>query len=108
MISLKTRLAHQESTVEQLHKLRREMEEVFDKEKHILEVQIEQDKQIINQLELRIEMGRRSLQEAREMQAKAESDLLQVLCFFIKWDLIIYIKIPNYTPNRNYSVFSRL
>ena len=78
MISLKTRLSHQEATVEQLHNLRREMEEVFRKEKHILQVQIEQDKEIINQLELRIDVGRRGLQEAREAQAKAEKDLLQV------------------------------
>ncbi|XP_043468626.1 mitotic spindle assembly checkpoint protein MAD1-like [Leptopilina heterotoma] len=78
MISLKARLSHQEATVEQLHKLRREMEEVFDKEKHILELQIDQDKQVINQLELRIDVGRRNLQEARDSQATAEKDLLQV------------------------------
>lgn len=78
MISLKARLSHQETTVEQLHKLRREMEEVFDKEKHILEMQIDQDKQTINQLELRIDVGRRNLQEARESQATAEKNLLQV------------------------------
>lgn len=81
MIALKTRLTHQEATVEQLHKLRREMEEVFDKEKHILEGQIEQDKQIINQLELRIDVGRRGLLEAREAQTNAEKDLFQVLDF---------------------------
>lgn len=92
MISLKARLSHQEATVEQLHKLRREMEEVFDKEKHILELQIDQDKQVINQLELRIDVGRRNLQEARDSQATAEKDLLQVNLSNILFLLVFFLQ----------------
>ncbi|XP_076249676.1 mitotic arrest-deficient 1 isoform X2 [Calliopsis andreniformis] len=78
VVSLKTRLSHQEAAVQQLHKIRRQMEEVFEKEKGILEMQVEQDKQTIKQLEVRLDIARRTIQEAREAQANVEKELFQV------------------------------
>lgn len=78
VVSLKTRLSHQEAAVQQLHKIRRQMEEVFEKEKSVLEMQVEQDKQTIKQLEVRLDMSRKTVQEAREAQAAAEKELFQV------------------------------
>ena len=78
VVSLKTRLSHQEATVQQLHKIRRQMEEVFEKQKNGLEIQIEEDKQTIKQLEVRLDMARRTIQEARNTQAAAEKELHQV------------------------------
>ncbi|XP_043516097.1 mitotic spindle assembly checkpoint protein MAD1 [Frieseomelitta varia] len=78
IVSLKTRLSHQEAAVQQLHKIRRQMEEVFEKEKGILEMQVEQDKQTIKQLEVRLDISRRTIQDAREAQVAAEKELFQV------------------------------
>ncbi|XP_078045428.1 mitotic arrest-deficient 1 [Augochlora pura] len=78
VLSLKTRLSHQESAVQQLHKIRRQMEEVFEKEKGILEMQVEQEKQTIKQLEVRLDIARRTNQESRDAQAAAEKELFQV------------------------------
>ncbi|KAK2582197.1 hypothetical protein KPH14_004550 [Odynerus spinipes] len=78
VVSLKARLSHQEAAVQQLHKIRREMEEVFEKEKSLLEMQVEQEKQTIKQLEVRLDVARRTIQEAREAQAVAEKELFQV------------------------------
>ena len=90
IIALKTRLTHQESTIQQLHKVRREMEEVFNKEKKILEIEVEEDKQLIKQLELRVDLGRQTIQEAKAAQMQAERDLLQV-SFIVN----IYLCITN-------------
>ncbi|XP_003703551.1 mitotic arrest-deficient 1 [Megachile rotundata] len=78
VVSLKTRLSHQEATVQQLHKIRRQMEEVFEKQKSGLEIQIEEDKQTIKQLEVRLDIARRTIQDARTAQAAAEKELHQV------------------------------
>ncbi|XP_046824472.1 mitotic spindle assembly checkpoint protein MAD1 isoform X1 [Vespa crabro] len=78
VVSLKTRLSHQEAAVQQLHKIRRQMEEVFEKEKSLLEMQVEQEKQTIKQLEVRLDVARRTIQEAREAQAVSEKELFQV------------------------------
>ncbi|XP_076302792.1 mitotic spindle assembly checkpoint protein MAD1-like [Lasioglossum baleicum] len=78
VVSLKTRLSHQEAAIQQLHKIRRQMEEVFEKEKGILEMQVERDKQIIKQLEVRLDISRRTIQDAHEAQAAAEKELFQV------------------------------
>ena len=78
MISLKSRVAHQDATIHQLHKLRLEMEEVFLKEKKLLEIQLQENRQQIKQLELRVDVGRRTVQEAKIAQAQAERDLAQV------------------------------
>lgn len=78
VVSLKTRLSHQEAAVQQLHKIRRQMEEVFEKEKNLLEMQVDQEKQTIKQLEVRLDVARRTIQEAREAQAIAEKELFQV------------------------------
>ncbi|CAL7938793.1 unnamed protein product [Xylocopa violacea] len=78
VVSLRTRLSHQETAMQQLHKIRRQMEEVFEKEKSILEMRAEQEKQTIKQLEMRLDMSRRTIQDAREAQAAAEKELFQV------------------------------
>ncbi|XP_046747648.1 mitotic spindle assembly checkpoint protein MAD1 [Diprion similis] len=78
VISLRTRLSHQEATVDQLHGVRRQMEQVFDKEKKLFEMQAEQDKQSIKLLEARLDMARRTIQEAKEAQANAEKEAAQV------------------------------
>ncbi|XP_015187247.1 PREDICTED: mitotic spindle assembly checkpoint protein MAD1 [Polistes dominula] len=78
VVSLKTRLSHQEAAVQQLHKIRRQMEEVFEKEKNLLEMQVDQEKQTIKQLEVRLDVARRTIQEAREAQTVAEKELFQV------------------------------
>lgn len=75
VVSLRTRLSHQEANVQQLHKIRRQMEEVFDKEKTILENQAELDKQTIKQLEARVDATRKASQEAQEARSKAEQDI---------------------------------
>lgn len=54
------------------------MEEVFEKEKSLLEMQVEQEKQTIKQLEVRLDVARRTIQEAREAQAVSEKELFQV------------------------------
>ncbi|XP_076623924.1 mitotic arrest-deficient 1 [Colletes latitarsis] len=78
VISLKTRLSHQEAAVQKLHNIRREMESIFDKEKSILEMQTEQDKQTIKQLEIRLDIARRTIQDARDAQTLAEKELFEV------------------------------
>lgn len=78
VVSLKTRLSHQEAAVQQLHKIRRQMEEVFEKEKGILEMQVEQDKQTIKQLEVRLDILRRTIQDSRDAQVAAQKELFQV------------------------------
>ncbi|CAL1689070.1 unnamed protein product [Lasius platythorax] len=78
VISLKTRLTHQEATVQQLHNIRRQMEEIFEKEKGLLQVQVEQDRQTIQQLEVRLDVARRTIQDAREAQATTEKEWSQV------------------------------
>ncbi|XP_034935395.1 mitotic spindle assembly checkpoint protein MAD1 [Chelonus insularis] len=74
VVSLKTQLLHQEANVQQLHHLRRQMEEVFQKEKNLLEMRAELDKQAIKQLELRLESTRKCVQEAQTAQAIAENE----------------------------------
>lgn len=54
------------------------MEEVFEKEKGVLEIQVEQDKQTIKQLEVRLDISRRTIQDTREAQATAEKELFEV------------------------------
>ncbi|XP_070518755.1 mitotic spindle assembly checkpoint protein MAD1 isoform X1 [Cardiocondyla obscurior] len=78
VISLKTRLMHQEAAVQQLHNIRRQMEEVFEKEKGLLQVQAEQDKQTIQQLEVRLDVARRTIQDVKEAQDTAEKEWSQV------------------------------
>lgn len=78
VVSLRTRLSHQEAAVQQLHKIRRQMEEVFEKEKGILEMQVKQDKQTVKQFEVRLDIARRTIQESRDAQAAAEKELFQV------------------------------
>jgi len=83
IISLKTRLTHQEATVQQLHNIRRQMEEIFEKEKGLLQVQVEQDAQTIQQLEVRLDVARRTIQDAREAQATAEKEWSQVIILHV-------------------------
>ncbi|XP_058810702.1 mitotic spindle assembly checkpoint protein MAD1 [Phymastichus coffea] len=78
VITLKATIAHQDSTIKQLHKVRKEIEEICRKEKKLLEIQIEQDKSTIKQLELRVDIGRKTVQEAKTAQAHAERDLIQM------------------------------
>ncbi|XP_011695056.1 PREDICTED: mitotic spindle assembly checkpoint protein MAD1 [Wasmannia auropunctata] len=78
VISLKTRLMHQEAAVQQLHNIRRQMEEVFEKEKGLLQVQSEQDKQTIQQLEVRLDVARRTIQDVKETHDTAEKEWSQV------------------------------
>lgn len=83
VISLKTRLTHQEATVQQLHNIRKQMEEVFLNEKDILQVQIQENKQTIQQLEVRLDVSRRTIQDLKEAQATAEKEWTQVINFYI-------------------------
>ncbi|XP_066589781.1 mitotic spindle assembly checkpoint protein MAD1-like [Prorops nasuta] len=76
VVSLKTRLSAQEATVQQLHTIRRQMEEVFQKEKSFLEMQVQQEKQMIKQLEVRLDHARQNVQEAQKAQALAERQLM--------------------------------
>ncbi|XP_014222520.1 mitotic spindle assembly checkpoint protein MAD1 [Trichogramma pretiosum] len=78
LISLRTRLTHQESTVQQLHQIRQEMEELFQKEKKILQIQMNQDKTMIKQLELRVDVGRKTIQESKAAQFRAEKELAEM------------------------------
>lgn len=90
---MKTRLSHQEAAVQQLHKIRRQMEEVFEKEKGILEIQVEQDKQTIKQLEVRLDISRRTIQDTREAQAVAEKELFEVSTYNLIILMIFYLNI---------------
>lgn len=83
IISLKTRLTHQEAAVQQLHNIRRQMEEVFEKEKGLLQVQAEQDKQTIQQLEVRLDVARRTIQDAKDAHDTTEKEWSQVIIFYI-------------------------
>jgi len=89
VISLKTRLTHQEAAVQQLHNIRRQMEEVFEKEKGLLQVQAEQDKQTIQQLEVRLDVARRTIQDARETHDTAEKEWSQVIAFYINFIIFL-------------------
>lgn len=73
----------QEATVQQLHNIRRQIEEVFEKEKGLLQVQVEEDKQTIQQLEVRLDVSRRTIQDAREAHDTAEKEWTQVIIFYI-------------------------
>lgn len=75
---MRTRLSHQEAMVQQLHQIRRQMEQVFNQEKSIAEMQIEQEKQTIRQLEARLVVMRRTNLEAKEAQTCAEKELFRV------------------------------
>lgn len=72
-------MTQQEATVQQLHNVRRQMEEIYEKEKGLLQVQVEQDAQTIQQLEVRLDVARRTIQDAREAQAAAEKEWTQVI-----------------------------
>ncbi|EFN76971.1 Mitotic spindle assembly checkpoint protein MAD1 [Harpegnathos saltator] len=78
IVSLRTRLSHQEATVQQLHKIRRQLEEMFEKEKNLLEIQTQQDKQTIQQLEVRLDIARRTIQDVKEAKAATEKEWCQV------------------------------
>ncbi|KAF7997150.1 hypothetical protein HCN44_005427 [Aphidius gifuensis] len=77
-LSLRTRLSHQEITVQKLHQIRREIDQVFAKEKSILENKIEMDKSTIEQLEKRLELARKNTQETQESLSLVENELFQV------------------------------
>lgn len=72
-------MTHQEATVQQLHNIRRQMEEIFEKEKGLLQVQVEQDRQTIQQLEVRLDVARRTIQDTREAQVTTEKEWSQVI-----------------------------
>lgn len=76
---MRTRLSHQEATVQQLHKIRRQLEEMFEKEKSLLEIQTQQDKQTIQQLEVRLDVARRNIQDMKEAKVTAEKEWCQVM-----------------------------
>lgn len=97
VVSLRTRLSHQEASVQQLHKIRREMEEVFQKDKNMLEMQAELDKQTIKQLELRVESARKNAQEAREAQSQVENEMFEVKYanFFVSKFIWLIVKKKN-------------
>ncbi|XP_032666552.1 mitotic spindle assembly checkpoint protein MAD1 isoform X2 [Odontomachus brunneus] len=78
VVSLRTRLSHQEANVQQLHKIRRQLEEMFEKEKGLLEIQTQQDKQTIQQLEVRLDIARRTIQDVKEAKTVGEKEWCQV------------------------------
>lgn len=57
------------------------MEEVFEKEKGLFQIQAEQDKQTIQQLEVRLDVARRKIQDAREVRDTGEKEWFQVTTF---------------------------
>ena len=65
--------------MQQLHRVRREKEDVFQNEKRALEIQIQQDQDMIRQLELRVNTSRKGIIEAKAAQVRAETDLSQVI-----------------------------
>lgn len=67
--------------MQQLHNIRRQMEEVFEKEKGLFQIQAEQDKQTIQQLEVRLDVARRKIQDAREVHDTGEKEWFQVTTF---------------------------
>lgn len=77
-------MTQQEATIQQLHNIRRQMEEIFEKEKGLLQVQVEQDAQTIQQLEVRLDVARRTIQDTREAQATAEKEWSQVIILYVK------------------------
>lgn len=81
-------MTHQEATVQQLHNIRRQMEEIFEKEKGLLQIQVEQDAQTIQQLEVRLDVARRTIQDAREAQTTAEKEWSQVIALYVNNYLI--------------------
>lgn len=77
-LSLRTRLSHQEITVQKLHQIRREIDQVFAKEKSDLKNEIEMDKSTIEQLQKRLELARKNTQETQEKLSLVENELYQV------------------------------
>lgn len=71
-------MSHKDDTIQHLHRVRREMEEVFNKEKRLLEIEVERHKDMIKQLELRVDIGKKSYHEAKVAQAQAEKNLIQL------------------------------
>lgn len=69
--------------MQQLHSLRRQMEEVFEKEKGLLQVQAEHDKQTIQQLEVRLDVARRTIHDTKETHDTTEKEWSQVIAFYI-------------------------
>lgn len=61
------------------------MEEVFEKEKGLLQIQAEQDKQTIQQLEVRLDVARRTIQDSRETHDTAEKEWSQVIICYINY-----------------------
>lgn len=59
------------------------MEEVFEKEKNLLEIQAEHDKQTIQQLEVRLDITRRTILDTKEAQVAAEKEWSQVINLYI-------------------------
>jgi len=55
------------------------MEEVFEKEKSLMQIQIEQDKQTVQQYEVRLDVARRTIQDTREAQTAAEKEWSKVI-----------------------------
>lgn len=85
---MRTRLSHQEANVQQQHKIRRQLEEMFEKEKNLLEIQTQQDKQTIQQLEVRLDIARRTIQDVKEAKAVAEKEWCQVINRFAHISLL--------------------
>ena len=80
---------HQEAAVQQVHNIRRQMEEIFEKEKGLLQIQTEQDKQTIQQLEVRLDVARRTIQDVRETHDTAEKEWSQVIVFYINYTFFV-------------------
>lgn len=55
------------------------MEEIFSNEKGILQIQLQENKQTIQQLEVRLDVARRTIQDLKEAQATAEKEWFQVI-----------------------------
>lgn len=94
---MKTRLSHQEANVQQLHKIRRQLEEMFEKEKNLLEIQTQQDKQTIQQLEVRLDIARRTIQDAKEAKTAAEKEWCQVMSKFTHTPLSLSLFFSHVT-----------
>ncbi|XP_015114258.1 WEB family protein At5g16730, chloroplastic isoform X2 [Diachasma alloeum] len=79
LMTLRVRLSESEATVTQLHRIRREIEEIFDKERIMLQLQIKVDKELIDQLQVDLDKAVRSAHEALEAKTSAEAAMSQMV-----------------------------
>ncbi|XP_011311421.1 myosin-6-like [Fopius arisanus] len=78
LLSLRMRLSKSEATVTQLHRIRSEIEEMFEKEKELQQWQVKVDAEMIDQLHKALDEATTNADNALEAKKSAESQVIQM------------------------------